>query len=1356
MITARINKFINKTGRNIDFKTKEGITFDKSKIKCFNCQKLGHFARECKFAKYQANKAIGNKERKFVPIQDSRSKAMVAQDNQGEIDWSKEFDDEPVTFAMVAQHGIGKDNWSLMVLDEEPVEFTRDGLGEYDWSEEVNYEPVTLALMAASSFSDSTISSNTDVPCCSNYSESYQLLLKNYETEKEGHQTAKLEIYGYQVTLESLEAMILTHQKNEYAWGDKYEQQEYELKMRDWKMGLFNTELEQVKKERDDLAEKLSKWNNATIIQTKILNNQKTISDKTCLGYGVEYTSSEESDNSFEDEQLLSPLSKHFIREKGYHAVPPPIGTFLPLRPDVSFAGIDEMEIRNKVIEKQKLETSESCESKNNDKSESPKVVQSDKPKIDKNKVIIEDWVDSDNEEIPLGVSEVKKKTILNSKNSAKSFENKSPKSQECFGHESRRKGLGFRKEKLCFVCYSPYHFIKDYTLHERNLSQNPRSKTMGNNGPRETRPVWNESRRVNHRNSSNTSRYPHQRRSYSPSAVLTRQGLLSTFRPNVTKAVPSQSTARTRHANSQSTVRPFYPTMDNVRPRASSFSPTRRSYNTRTTLRPNSPKPIDKSKWVKKESTAGEQAALPQKKGKNGSVVKNPTQKWRPKRAYIDHGNPEEELKDRAVVDSGCSGNMTGYKEKLSDYKDYNGGCVAFGNDLRGGRITGKGTINTPWIDFENVSYVKELKFTLLSVSQICDKKHNVLFTNTECLILSPDFMFVDENLVATDDEAILWHRRLGHVNFKNINKLVKGNLVRGLHSKKFKTDHPCLACKKGKQHKASCKKLEDKTVREPLELLHRDLFGPVSVFFLAFKDETYDILHDLILALENQLRHKNGVAERKNRTLIEATRTMLADSLLPIQFWAEAVNTACYVLNRLVYNKSTRKVQECLHVDFFEDKINEKGTKGLNNNKEEHNVDDQQFIVHGTGISEDKSGPAVTLIVVQDKSQDKKTLAKAHEDDQRLAFENEKRRVVAEKRERAKGVTSLNTARSDDVFQSTANTPFQSAASTPTGFFEAGKSSLIDVTDIPDDPNMSELEDTDDKLDDEGIFKGSSFDDDFRTRVNVWVLCDLPDGKRVIGTKWVYRIKRDEMGTVIKNKARLMDVKSAFLYGKITEEVYVKQPPSFEDLAHPNKVYKVIKALYGLHQAPRAWYERISTFLLKHSYRRGAIDKTLFIKRDRKDIMLVQVYVDDTIFGSTKQSMVKQSKAGIFINQDKYVKDILNKFDFRSLRPATTPIEAHKSLRKDEEGEDVDVHLYRSMIGCLMYLTASRPDIISLSIVICMDTNMDNHDRRSTSGGCQYLGRRLVSWQCKKQTIVATSSIEAEYVAAASCCGQ
>ncbi|GJU63200.1 putative ribonuclease H-like domain-containing protein [Tanacetum coccineum] len=247
------------------------------------------------------------------------------------------------------------------------------------------------------------------------------------------------------------------------------------------------------------------------------------------------------------------------------------------------------------------------------------------------------------------------------------------------------------------------------------------------------------------------------------------------------------------------------------------------------------------------------------------------------------------------------------------------------------------------------------------------------------------------------------------------------------------------------------------------------------------------------------------------------------------------------------------------------------------------------------------------------------------------------------------------------------------------------------------------------------------------------------------------------------------------------------------FVDPAHPNKVYKVIKALYGLHQAPRAWYETLSSFLMENGFRRGTIDKTLFIKRKKSDIMLVQVYVDDIIFGSTKRSMctefeecmhkrfqmssmgeltfflglqVKQLPEGIFISQDKYVADMLKKFDFLSIRTATTPIESNKPLVKDEDGVDVDVHVYRSMIGSLMYLTASRPDIM---FVVCacdspfeLEAYSDSDyggaslDRKSTTGGCQFLGRRLISWQCKKQTIVANSTTEAEYVAAANCCGQ
>ncbi|GJU97773.1 putative ribonuclease H-like domain-containing protein [Tanacetum coccineum] len=201
-----------------------------------------------------------------------------------------------------------------------------------------------------------------------------------------------------------------------------------------------------------------------------------------------------------------------------------------------------------------------------------------------------------------------------------------------------------------------------------------------------------------------------------------------------------------------------------------------------------------------------------------------------------------------------------------------------------------------------------------------MCDKKNNVLFTETECLVLSPDFKLLDESQVllrvprqsnmysfdlknvvpsgdltclfakATIDESKLWHRRLGHVNFKTMNKLVKGNLVRGLPSKIFDNDHTCVACQKGKQHKASL----------------TDDFSRFSwVFFLASKDEPSGILKRFITEIENQLNHKVKVI----RILNEAARTMLADSLLPTVFWAEVVNTTCYVLNRVLVTKPHNK---------------------------------------------------------------------------------------------------------------------------------------------------------------------------------------------------------------------------------------------------------------------------------------------------------------------------------------------------------------------------------------------------------------------------------------------------------------
>ncbi|GJW36522.1 putative ribonuclease H-like domain-containing protein [Tanacetum coccineum] len=377
----------------------------------------------------------------------------------------------------------------------------------------------------------------------------------------------------------------------------------------------------------------------------------------------------------------------------------------------------------------------------------------------------------------------------------------------------------------------------------------------------------------------------------------------------------------------------------------------------------------------------------------------------------------------------------------------------------------------------------------------------------------------------------------------------------------------------------------------------------------------------------------------------------------------------------------------------------------------------------------------------------------------------------------------------------------------------------STLPNADLPSDPNMPDIKDDSEVFPNAGIFSGAYDDEDVgavadfnnmdntidvspiptlrmhkhhpkdqilgdptstvQTRgkiqkassvqqaLKVWVLVDLQSRKKAIGTKWVFRNKRDGRGIVVKNKARLVAQGHRQEKGIDYDEVYVYQPPGFVDPAHPNKVYKVVKALYGLHQAPRAWYETLSTFLLENGYMR--------------------VYV-------------KQQPAGIFISHDKYVADILKKFDFCSIRPDTTPIESNKPSVKDEDGVDVDAHIYRSMIGSLMYLTASRPDIM-FAVCACArfhvtpkashlhavkrifrylkhqpklglwyprdspfeleafsdsDYRGASLDRKSTTGGCQFLGRRLISWQCKKQVIMANSTTHAEYVAAASCCGQ
>ncbi|GJR02725.1 putative ribonuclease H-like domain-containing protein [Tanacetum coccineum] len=300
-------------------------------------------------------------------------------------------------------------------------------------------------------------------------------------------------------------------------------------------------------------------------------------------------------------------------------------------------------------------------------------------------------------------------------------------------------------------------------------------------------------------------------------------------------------------------------------------------------------------------------------------------------------------DLQDQGVIDSRCSRHMTGNMSYLTDYEEIDRGYVAFGGNPKGGKITGKCTIKT--VPRKNNMYSVDLRNIVSKGGLTC--------------------LFVK----ATYDESKLWHRRLGHLNFNTMNKLVKGYFVRGLPSKLFENNQTCVACQKGKQHKASCKSKIENSISLPLHLLHMDLFGLTFVkslmkkmyclvvtddysrftwvFFLATKDETSGILKSFINGIENLVDHKvkvircdngtefknremnqfckrkgilrqfsvartpqqNGVAERRNRTVIKASRTMLADSKLPTTFWAEAVNTACYVQNRVLVVKPHNK---------------------------------------------------------------------------------------------------------------------------------------------------------------------------------------------------------------------------------------------------------------------------------------------------------------------------------------------------------------------------------------------------------------------------------------------------------------
>nr|GEU90251.1 hypothetical protein [Tanacetum cinerariifolium] len=565
-----------------------------------------------------------------------------------------------------------------------------------------------------------------------------------------------------------------------------------------------------------------------------------------------------------------------------------------------------------------------------------------------------------------------------------------------------------------------------------------------------------------------------------------------------------------------------------------------------------------------------------------------------------------------------GCSRHMTGNISYLIDFKEFNRGYVAFEGGTKGGKITVKGIIKIGKLDFKDVYFVKELKFNFFSVSHMCDKKNSILFTDTECFVLSPDFKLADESHVllkvpkknnmysvdmknivpkkdftclvakATNDESMLWHRRLGHINFKNINELVKKNLVRAT---KDETSRIL------KSFVTEIENLVDKKVK----IIRCDNGTKFKNRVMNKFCEEKGIKREYSVARTPQ---QNRVAEKRNKTLIEnrvlvvkphfKTPYKLFRGRTPALSFMRPFGCHVIILNTLdhlenfdgksneeffvgystnskafrVYNTKTRKVEENLHINFLKNKPIIAG-------------DRPKWLLDIDAIT--KSMNYVPVIADGDNKDNDGPCKESEIDNQeRPNAENSTKDVNT-------GGPSINTASSN------INTA----------------SLIVNTVRLSDD------------------FFGA--DNDIRSLDGVEV--DISN----ISTTYP------------------MDVKSVFLYERIEEEVYVCQPSGFDDPDYPEKVYKVEKALYGLHQALRDCMKLWPSIFWTMDFTEARLIKPCS-SRDKKRIFCLYKYV----------------------------------------KPTSTPMDKEKALLKDSDGDDVDVYFYRFMIGSLMYLTSSRPDIM------------------------------------------------------------
>ncbi|WVZ76059.1 LOW QUALITY PROTEIN: hypothetical protein U9M48_024061 [Paspalum notatum var. saurae] len=819
--------------------------------------------------------------------------------------------------------------------------------------------------------------------------------------------------------------------------------------------------------------------------------------------------------------------------------------------------------------------------------------------------------------------------------------------------------------------------------------------------------------------------------------------------------------------------------------------------------------------------------------------------------------------MEDVWIMDSSCSRHMIGHRKWFSSLnpvstKEY----ITFGDNGQG-KVLGVGSVSlSAKLSLREVAFVRNLGFNL--DLRFILRRVRATFLMLRRPLFVPYCLLVRVNLTSVSGPThyLKWHRRLGHLSFDLLVRLSSMGLIRELPQLRAEKDLVWHPCRHGKMAAASHTPVSRSVASVSGKwyvLVVVDDFSRFSwVFFMEFKDEAFGFVQDLVLRLRNE-SHKamrairsdnggefknsrfenfyrdlgleqqfsspytppqNGVVECKNCTLVEMARTMLDEHRTPRRFWAKAVNTACYIANRIFlrafFGKTSYELwfgrqpsvkhlcfvlKKAGHLDKFESRCLDGIFLGYASSFRAFRVWilETKQVVETCEVSFDETMPCTTPAF-------------------ELSGDDEEGTSIFEDEEGA-----------DDVGDAGATTPAAAPAPSATSSDDDGGPLPMASSSLPqqlaqakagpaedarevtseivpsrqvqrDHPPHRMIGDihqcvTRSSVASLAFFFHSAYVATFEPRnvshaltdsnwVNamheelenfernhVWDLVEPPPNCRPICTKWVFKNKQGENGMVVRNKARLvaqgfcqkegidyeetfaliahleairillvyaalkgfklqqMDIKSAFLNGIIEEEVYVRQPPGFESAKFLDRVFKLRKAVYGLKQAPRAWYARLKSFLLKSGFVMGSVDKTLFLLSRGGDTLIVQIYIDDIIFGGSSHALVssfaeqmsrefemslmrelqfflglqiKQGLEGTFVHQAKYTRDILKKFNMGDSKPMTTPMSTNTALDADEDGEAVDQKEFRGMIGSLLYLMATRPDI-QFAVCLC-----------------------------------------------------